>query len=119
MNKVILMGRLTKDPVIIAGESKDSVNIAKYTLAVDRHYNDETDFISCVAFGGSADFAEKYLYQGIKILITGRIQTGSYTNKDGVKVYTTDVIVENQEFCEPKRAEEEPEEPQPKRYKRR
>lgn len=103
MNKVILMGRLTKDPDI-RGEGTNL--IAKYTLAVDRRYfrdeENKTDFINCVVFGKGAEFAEKYLYKGTKIAITGRIQTGSYTNKDGQKVYTTDVIVEEQEFAESK-----------------
>lgn len=103
MNKVILMGRLTKDPDI-RGEGTNL--IAKYTLAVDRRYSrdeeNKTDFINCVVFGKGAEFAEKYLIKGIKIAITGRIQTGSYTNKDGQKIYTTDVIVEEQEFAESK-----------------
>lgn len=112
MNKVILMGRLTRDPDVRYSQSGDgSLAIARYTLAVDRrgrrtdNGNDQTaDFIGCVAFGRSAEFAEKYLHQGSKILITGRIQTGSYTNKDGQKVYTTDVVVEEQEFAESKAA---------------
>lgn len=99
MNKVILMGRLTKDPEIKTGES----TIARYTLAVDRKFKkDETDFINCVCFGKSAEFTEKYLKKGTKIAVVGRIQTGSYTNKDGQKVYTTDVIVEEQDFAESK-----------------
>lgn len=110
MNKVILMGRLTRDPDIRYSQSAEGSNaVARYTLAVDRRRsrnadgNEQTaDFISCVAFGRNAEFAEKYLHQGSKMLITGRIQTGSYTNKDGVKVYTTDVIVDEQEFAESK-----------------
>jgi single-strand DNA-binding protein len=107
MNKVILMGRLTRDPEIRYSQGNDQMAIARYTLAVDRRFNrnnsDQTaDFISCVAFGRSAEFAEKYLKQGTKIVATGRIQTGSYTNKDGNKVYTTDVVVEDQEFAESK-----------------
>ena len=114
MNKAILMGRLTRDPHISHKEqekTQEQMCIARYTLAVDRRKaKDEeqyTDFIGCVAFGRSAEFAEKYLKQGIKIIVTGRIQTGSYTNKDGYKVYTTDVIVEEQEFAESKRIPDE------------
>lgn len=107
MNKVILMGRLTRDPEVRYSTGENSMAIARYTLAIDRRSkrDDEAtaDFIRCVAFGKSAEFAEKYFYQGIKILVSGRIQTGSYTNKDGQKVYTTDVIVEEQEFAESKK----------------
>jgi len=104
-NIVILMGRLTKDPDIRRGEGTSLV--AKYTLAVDRRFANkdgqrETDFISCVAFGKAAEFAEKYMKKGTKMLVTGRIQTGSYTNKDGQKIYTTDVVAEDQEFAESK-----------------
>lgn len=107
MNKVILMGRLTRDPEVRYTQGNNQMAVARYTLAVDRRFNrngDENtaDFISCVAFGKSAEFAERYLHKGIKIAVTGRIQTGSYTNKDGVKVYTTDVVVEDQEFAESK-----------------
>lgn len=103
MNKVILMGRLTRDAdVRQAGETK----VARYTLAVDRRFKREgeqtADFIGCVCFGKSAEFIEKYCKQGTKLVVEGRIQTGSYTNKDGVKVYTTDVMVEAQEFAESK-----------------
>lgn len=108
MNKVILMGRLTRDPEVRYSAGESATAVARYTLAVDRRFrrdNDATaDFIGCVAFGRQAEFAEKYLRQGIKIAITGRIQTGSYTNKDGVRVYTTDVVVEEQEFAESKNA---------------
>lgn len=112
MNKVILMGWLTRDPDIRYTQGENSMAIARYTLAVDRRYRKEgsdqtADFIGCVAFGKQAEFAEKYLYQGIKIVITGRIQTGSYTNKDGQRVYTTDVVVEEQEFAESKAASEQ------------
>ena len=106
MNKVILMGRLTRDPEVRYSAGDNSMAIARYTLAVDRRFrrdggNDQSaDFIGCVAFGRSAEFAEKYLRQGTKIVVTGRIQTGSYTNRDGQKVYTTDVVVEDQEFAE-------------------
>lgn len=107
MNKVILMGRLTRDPEVRYSQGDNATAVARYTLAVDRRFNrnndDQTaDFINCVAFGKSGEFAEKYLHKGTKIAITGRIQTGSYTNKDGVKVYTTDVVVEDQEFAESK-----------------
>ncbi len=106
MNKVILMGRLTRDPEVRYSQGENNMAIARYTLAVDRRFqrNNEqsADFISCVAFGRSAEFAEKWLKQGMKICITGRIQTGSYTNKDGAKVYTTDIVVEDQEFAESK-----------------
>lgn len=111
MNKVILMGRLTREPDVRYSQNADgSMAVARYTLAVDRrrarNNNDEqsADFISCVAFGRSGEFAEKYLHQGTKIVVTGRIQTGSYTNKDGQRVYTTDVVVEEQEFAESKAA---------------
>lgn len=113
MNKVILMGRLTRDPVIrYTGVNTDQTCIARYTLAVDRRGRKEdgqqtADYISCVAFGKNGEFAEKYLKQGMKMAITGRIQTGSYTNRDGQKVYTTDVVVEEQEFAESKKAVEE------------
>ncbi len=104
MNKVILMGRLTRDPDIRTTGGENAMTVARYTLAVDRRYKkdaDQTaDFISCIAFGKTAEFAEKYLHQGMKIAVTGRLQTGSYTNKDGQKVYTTDVIVEEHEFAE-------------------
>ena len=114
MNKVILMGRLTRDPEIRYSQSAEPLAIARYTLAVDRRFQrrdnsgneQNADFIGCIAFGKNAEFAEKYLKQGTKIAIVGRIQTGSYTNKDGVKVYTTDVVVEEQEFAESKAASE-------------
>ncbi len=110
MNRVILMGRLTRDPDVRYSQNADgSMAVARYTLAVDRRRtrtadsNEQTaDFISCVAFGRSGEFAEKYLHQGTKIVVSGRIQTGSYTNKDGQKVYTTDVVVDDQEFAESK-----------------
>ena len=109
MNKVILMGRLTREPDVRYSQNADgSMAVARYTLAVDRRRgrnsdNEQSaDFISCVAFGRAGEFAEKYLHQGTKIVVTGRIQTGSYTNKDGQRVYTTDVVVEEQEFAESK-----------------
>lgn len=106
MNKVILMGRPTKNPEVRYSQGEKSTAIARYTLAVDRRFKrdgDQTaDFINCIAFGKSAEFAEKYFHKGTKVVVTGRIQTGSYTNKDGQKVYTTDVVVEDQEFAESK-----------------
>lgn len=102
MNIAILTGRLTKDPNYTEGET----HVARYTLAVDRYKKDEADFINCVAFGKGADFAALYLKKGTKIAVTGHIQTGSYI-KDGEKKYTTDVIVEKQEFCERKATTEE------------
>lgn len=109
MNKVILMGRLTRDPEVRYSQGEQPMAIARYTLAVNRRFsrNDEeqsADFIGCVAFGRSGEFAEKYLHKGIKIAIVGRIQTGSYTNKDGQRIYTTEVVVEEQEFVESKNA---------------
>ena len=111
MNKVILMGRLTRDPEIRYSQGEQSTAVARYTLAVDRRFTrnnggdqQTADFIGCVAFGRAAEFAEKYFRKGLKIVITGRIQTGSYTNRDGQKVYTTDVVVEDQEFAESKNA---------------
>jgi single-strand DNA-binding protein len=109
MNKVILMGRLTRDPDVRYSSGDSSTAVARYTLAVDRRFkrngDDQTaDFINCVAFGRQGEFAEKYLRKGVKIAVTGRIQTGSYTNKDGQKVYTTDVVIDEQEFAESKNA---------------
>lgn len=108
MNKVILMGRLTRDPDTRWTQGETPTAIARYTLAVDRRYKKEqeqtADFINCVAFGRGAEFAEKHLRKGTKIAITGHIQTGSYINREGNKVYTTDVIVEYQEFAEKKDA---------------
>ena len=108
MNKVILMGRLTRDPEVRYSQGgENSLAIARYTLAVDRRFKrngDEqtADFIGCVAFGRNAEFAEKYFHQGMRVLITGHIQTGSYTNKEGQKIYTTDVVIEDQEFADSK-----------------
>ena len=107
MNKVILMGRLTRDPEVRYSGDNSTV-VARYSLAVDRRFSrgngddNNTDFINIVAFGRAGEFAEKYFRKGMKVLVTGRIQTGSYTNKDGQKVYTTDVVAEDQEFCESK-----------------
>ena len=106
MNKVILMGRITRDPEVRYAQNDSSMAIARYTMAVDRRgsrnsQNEQTaDFINCVAFGKAGEFAEKYFRKGTKIAIAGRIQTGNYTNKDGVKIYTTDIVVEEQEFAE-------------------
>lgn len=108
MNVVILQGRLTRDPEIRYTQGENQTAIARYTLAVDRYRkgdgNSDADFISCVAFRKAAEFAEKYLHKGMKISIRGRIQTSSYTNREGVKVYTTDVVVEEHHFCESKQA---------------
>ena len=105
MNKVILMGRLTREPELRYSQSNNPLAIARYTLAVARKVktNDtEADFINCIAFGKSAEFVEKYFRQGQRVLIEGRLQTGSYTNKEGQKVYTTDIVVETQEFADGK-----------------
>lgn len=106
MNKVVLMGRLTRNPDVRYSQGERSTCVARYTLAVNRRYKrdgeQEADFISCVAFGKNGEFAEKYLMQGTKIAVSGRIQTGSYINRDGVKVYTTDVVVEEHDFAESK-----------------
>ena len=112
MNKVILCGRLTRDPEVRYSSGENQTAIARYTLAVDRRFKrqgDEqtADFINCVVFGRGAEFAEQYLHQGTKVIVEGRIQTGSYTNKDGQRVYTTDVVVEEQEFAESKAAASE------------
>jgi len=111
MNKAILMGRLTRDPEIRYTQGDNPMCIARYTLAVDRRFNrnanndgNNADFIPCVCFGKTAEFVEKYLKKGTKMAVTGRIQTGSYTNRDGVKVYTTEVVVEDQEFAESRNA---------------
>lgn len=117
MNKVILMGRLTRDPEVRYSQGAQPLAIARYTLAVDRRDSKQgeqsADFINCIAFGKSGEFAEKYLHQGTKIVVTGRIQTGSYTNRDGQKVYTTDVVVEEQEFAESKKNTQPAPEPAP------
>lgn len=108
MNKVILMGRLTRDPEVRYSQGEQATAVARYTLAVDRrgrNQENSADFIQCVAFGKAAEFAERYLHKGTKIVLTGRIQTGSYTNKDGQRVYTTDIVAEDQEFAESKNAE--------------
>ncbi|MCR5754765.1 MAG: single-stranded DNA-binding protein [Acetatifactor sp.] len=108
MNKVILIGRLTRDPEVRYTSGENPTAIARYTLAIDRKFKKDgepsADFINCVAFGKNGEFAEKYLRKGVKIAMVGRIQTGSYTNKDGQKVYTTDVVVEEHEFAESKNA---------------
>ena len=108
MNKVLLIGRLTKDPNVTYTQGQEPMAIARYNLAVDRAIKKDreqtADFISCVAFGKNGEFAEKYLHKGTKIAIDGRIQTGSYTDKEGRKVYTTDIVVEHHEFCESRNA---------------
>lgn len=109
MNKVILMGRLTRDPEVRYSQGEQSTAVARYTLAVDRRFKRDgdqqtADFIQCVAFGRSGEFAERYLRKGTKVVVTGRIQTGSYTNREGQRVYTTDVVVEDQEFAESRNA---------------
>lgn len=111
MNRVILMGRLTRDPEVRYSQGERSMAIARYTLAVDRRGRrsqdggeQTADFINIVAFDRAGEFAEKYFRQGMRVLISGRIQTGSYTNKDGQKVYTTEVIVDDQEFADSKGA---------------
>ncbi|MCR4956956.1 MAG: single-stranded DNA-binding protein [Lachnospiraceae bacterium] len=107
MNKVILMGRLTRDPEVRYSQGEQSTAVARYTLAVDRRFkrdgDQSADFIQCVAFGRSGEFAEKYFHKGTKIVVEGRIQTGSY-ERDGQRIYTTDVVVEQQEFAESKAA---------------
>lgn len=111
MNKVMLLGRLTKEPEVRYTTGTNPIAVARYTLAVDRRTDGEkkADFISCVAFGKSAEFAEKYLTKGTKILVTGRIQTGSYKDKDDKTVYTTDIVIESSEFVESKpKAEPKP-----------
>lgn len=111
MNKVILMGHLTRDPEVRYSQGENSTAVARYSLAVDRRFKQDgqptADFINCIAFGKLGEFAEKYLRKGTKIAVIGRIQTGSYTNKDGQKVYTTDVVVEEQEFAESKNASQQ------------
>ena len=111
MNKVILMGRLTRDPEVRYSQGESSLAIARFTLAVDRRFKRDgeatADFIPCVVFGKSAEFAERYFRQGMRVVVSGRIQTGSYTNREGVKVYTTEVVVEEQEFAESKSASEQ------------
>lgn len=104
MNQVVLMGRLTRDPEVRYSSGEKALAIARYTLAVDRRGKGEkaADFIPCVAFDRAAEFAEKYFRQGMRVLVSGRIQTGSYTNREGQKVYTTEVILTEQEFADSK-----------------
>lgn len=119
MNKVILIGRLARDPEVRYNPD-NTISVARYSLAVDRAFKREgepsADFLSCVAFGRAGEFAEKYLRKGIKIAVVGRLQTGSYTNRDGVKVYTTDIIIEQQEFAESKASSERASGPAPTNY---
>ena len=112
MNKVVLMGRLTRDPEVRYSQSDNSMAIARFSLAVDRRRGRNSgdgqqtaDFLNCVAFGKLGEFVEKYLHKGTKVVLSGRIQTGTYTNKDGVKVYTTDIVAEDLEFAESKSAQ--------------
>ena len=111
MNKVILIGRITKDTETRVSQGDNPTYITRYTLAVDRRFKKDgepsADFINCVAFGKSAEFAEKYFFKGMKVAITGKIQSGNYTNKEGQKVYTTDVVIEEQEFAESKQSNEQ------------
>ena len=111
MNKAVLVGRLTRDPEVRYSQGDNTTAVARYTVAVDRRFKRDgeptADFIPCVVFGRSAEFAEKYFRQGMRVSVSGRIQTGSYTNKDGNRVYTTDVVVEEQEFAESKAAASE------------
>ena len=111
MNKVILMGRLTRDPEVRYSQGDNATAIAKFALAVNRKTKRENetsaDYINCISFGRSAEFAEKYFRKGTKIVILGRIQTGSYTNRDGQKVYTTDIVIEEQDFAESKSASQQ------------
>ena len=106
MNKIVLMGRLTADPQVRYSQGDNATAVARYTLAVNRKFKKDgeptADFVPCVVFGKSAEFTEKYFRKGMQVAISGRIQTGSYTNKDGNKIYTTDVVVEEQEFAESK-----------------
>lgn len=106
MNKVMLMGRLTKSPEVKYLQNENRTAIARYTLAVDRRYGEETDFISCVTFEKNAEFAGKYLHKGLKIAVSGRIQTGSYTDSDGKKIYTMNVLVEEHYFAESRKLSE-------------
>ncbi len=111
MNKVILMGRLTRDPEVRYSQGDNATAVARFTLAADRRIKRDNeasaDYINCVSFGRSAEFAEKYFRKGTKIVVAGRIQTGSYTNKDGQKVYTTDIVIEEQDFAESKAASQQ------------
>ena len=118
MNKVILCGRLVRDPEVRYSQGENAMCVSKYTLAVDRkgkkvEGQPTADFINCTAFGKNGEFAEKYFRQGLRVLVCGIIQTGSYTNKDGQKVYTTDVIVDDQEFADGKNGEQVNSRPQP------
>lgn len=117
MNKVILMGRLTRDPEIRYSQGEQSMAIARFSLAVDRKFKQEgqptADFINCIAFGKTAEVIKKYVTKGTKIAVVGRIQTGSYTNKDGQKVYTTDVVIDELEFCESKSNQQSNSQPAP------
>lgn len=119
MNTVALIGRLARDPEIREAQNENRTLIASFTLAVDRIGGEEADFISCRAFGKTAEFLEDWTKKGSKIGVTGRIQTGSYTNKDGQKVYTTDVIVDRVDFADSKKAEPAEREPEPEPERKR
>lgn len=112
MNKIILVGRIVRDTETRVSQGDNTTYITRYTLAVDRKFKKDgepsADFINCVAFGKSAEFAEKYFFKGMKVGVTGHLQTSSYTSKEGQKVYTTDVVIEEQEFCESKQTSEQP-----------
>lgn len=111
MNNVSLIGRLTRDPEIyVSNKGKDELTVARYTMAIDRWNSEDADFISCVAFGKCGEFAEKYLVKGMKIGVTGRLQSGSYVDKDDITRYTTDVVVDSHYFCESKKEEKSDEE---------
>ena len=118
MNKAVLVGRLTRDPEVRYSQGENATAVARYTVAVDRRFKRDgeptADFIPCVVFGRSAEFAERYVRQGLRVYSSGRIQTGSYTNKDGHKIYTTEVIVEEQEFAESKRESQQGQQAPPK-----
>lgn len=110
MNVVVLIGRLTRDPEVRYSQQDQTMEISRYTLAVNRGYQEKegepsADFIPCVAFGKRAEFAEKYFRQGMKVAVTGRIQTGSYVNREGRKIYTTDIFIDTQEFADSKKTE--------------
>ena len=118
INKVVLIGRLTRNPEVRWSTGDNPQAVARYTLAVDRRFKkdgqQDADFISCIAFGRNGEFADKYLKQGTKIAVEGNIRTGSYTNRDGKKVYTTDVVVDNHEFVESKKQDSKQEQKAPK-----
>lgn len=121
MNKVVLVGRLTRDPKVRYSQGDNVTAVARYTLAVDRRFkrdNEPTaDFIPCITFGQAAEFVEKYFRQGMRVSVSGRIRTGSYINRENRKVYYTEVVIEEQEFAESRR-ESEPNKPTPRQQER-